>query len=207
MRPLFISFRGSRIIIHYKKPNFMNEQENITATVVRNSFARLEKEAPVAYAFYLHAGAEHMYLQLADDLENSDGTLSKLPSWSLGDVLSGRVPFGAEESLCLFADFRVEGEEDDDDYEAPGFVEFLLPDDLRVDNLKEQFVYLLDFFCELCLRENRPFLADAADAARLGLTDEQASTLRGMVEPLNVAAAARLQKAYDRLKGITCIRK
>lgn len=208
LRPLLFYSRAQGVIANPLNLIPMTESMNITPAQAAATFRRLEQENHLCYAFLSRVGKEYLYIQRCEDLENSDGNLDKLPSWSVGELLSGNLPFGADEAICLFADFRIEKNSDDDnEYEVEGFVEVLFPEEMQTRRLVNIFLDILGNYCELRLRKNRPFLPDEGDVAAFGFTPSEAAKLEKMLAPLNEAAACRLQAAYDKLKDIDCIRK
>ena len=66
--------------------------------------------------------------------------------------------------------------------------------------------YLIDR-CEEAIRRNDPIRITPSLAKQYGLTRSDALVVRKRLDAINTAIVTRLQKQYDDLKGLACIRK
>ena len=97
----------------------------------------------------------------------------------------------------------------DDDRFAVIFntVPLLEKEDFKTDVILMIYKYVLHYHCEKAIYDNNSIILRDDVAARYGLTDSDKKTVRGILFSLNNEIIEDLQKDYDILKNLVCIKK
>lgn len=107
-------------------------------------------------------------------------------------------------ALCMHLyDFNgkpkpTDDEEDDDE----PTLEMLYVEDLKVENIIEEFPHILAHICRQAMSDGNPLIPDDATMAKYGFTDADAKRMGKHIDETNARLMKEFRAEYERLKRI-----
>lgn len=176
----------------------------ITCGLLRKKLEELRKNAHHYYALIENLPKEEFYIFHGSKNDNWDENI-----YTLHEFLSQVESFPSDDTACI--NFLLHKDQPDSKIYLPDWIIYCHTiknaSDLSSENFKRILEWLLEFYCEKCLRNNEPFNLTPETIRHFGFTEDDVRELQPKIEMFTKDIKERLWLRYQNLVQLDCIRE
>lgn len=181
----------------------------IHARFLKEFLSETETRAHHIYALMTGLPKENFYLyRFYDHINRVEGCEDRPNNtFTVQEFLDRAEAFHPEDYFGIYFHVHLDRVDSDRLEEYEDRISIDMKRETTISNLKRCMRMFLEFYCEKCQRDNRPFELTPEMAECFGLSYRDVEALRKLFSRYNTAAKRRIRAEYEALRKLDFIRK